>query len=238
MERAMTNHAIVSRQEWLAARIRHLAEEKEFTRRRDELSRHRRELPWVKIDDYAFDGPTGKLRLSDLFRGKSQLIIYHLMFHPDWSEACKSCSFWADNFERAVIHLRGRDANLAAVSRAPVDKIEAFKKRMGWTFEWVSCGADGIFNHDFGAYLTKADLAKEGNNSNYGTRRFTIEDVPAISVFCKDADGGLYHSYSTYSRGLDMLNGAYHYLDIVPKGRDEDNLGYHMEWVRLRDDYA
>jgi predicted dithiol-disulfide oxidoreductase (DUF899 family) len=234
----MSNHPIVSREEWLAARIKHLAQEKEFTRMRDELSRRRRELPWVKIDDYVFDGPTGKVKLSELFRGKSQLIIYHLMFHPDWKEACKSCSFWADNFERVVIHLRGRDANLAAVSRAPVDKIEAFKKRMGWTFEWVSCGADGVFNHDFGAYLTKEDLAKEGNNSNYGTRRFTIEDVPAISVFCKDAAGGLYHTYSTYSRGLDMLNGAYHYLDIAPKGRDEEDLKYHMEWVRLRDDYA
>jgi predicted dithiol-disulfide oxidoreductase (DUF899 family) len=234
----MMSHPIVSREEWLAARIKHLAEEKEFTRRRDELSRRRRELPWVKIDDYAFDSRTGKVRLSDLFRGKSQLIVYHLMFHPDWNDACKSCSFWADNFERIVIHLRGRDVNLAAVSRAPVEKIEAFKKRMGWTFEWVSCGADGVFNHDFGAYLSKGDLAKEGNNSNYGTRRFNIEDVPVVSVFCKDADGGLYHTYSTYSRGLDMLNGAYHYLDIVPKGRDEDKLGYHMEWVRLRDNYA
>ena len=134
----MSNHPIVSREEWLAARINHLAQEKEFTRRRDELSRRRRELPWVKIDDYVFDGPAGKVRLSELFRGKSQLIIYHLMFHPDWKEACKSCSFWADNFERMVVHLRGRDANLAAVSRAPVDKIEAFRKRMGWTFEWVS----------------------------------------------------------------------------------------------------
>src|SRR3984893_17701209 len=138
MERFMSNHPIVSREEWLAARINHLAQEKEFTRRRDELSRRRRELPWGKIDDYAFDGPTGKVRLSELFRGMSQLIIYHLMFHPDWKEACKSCSFWADNFERVVIHLRGRDVNLAAVSRAPVDKIEAFRKRMGWTFEWVS----------------------------------------------------------------------------------------------------
>jgi predicted dithiol-disulfide oxidoreductase (DUF899 family) len=234
----MTNHAVVSREEWLAARIKLLAEEKEFTRRRDELSRHRRELPWVKIDDYIFEGPAGKVPLSDLFRGKSQLIIYHLMFHPDWDLACKSCSFWADNFERVVVHLRGRDVNLAAVSRAPVQKIEAFKQRMGWTFEWVSCGVDGKFNHDFGAYLTKEEIAAGGNNSNYGTRRFTIQDVPAISVFGKDADGTLYHAYSTYSRGLDMLNGAYHYLDLVPKGRDEDKLAYHMEWVRLRDDYA
>jgi predicted dithiol-disulfide oxidoreductase (DUF899 family) len=236
MEQSMTSHPIVSREEWIAARVKLLAEEKELTRRRDELNRHRRNLPWVKIDDYVFDGPAGKVRLSDLFRGKSQLIVYHLMFHPDWSVACKSCSFWADNFERVVIHLRGRNVNLAAVSRASVGTIAGFKSRMGWTFEWVSCGADGVFNRDFGAYLTKEDLAREGNNSNYGTRRFDIEDVPAISVFLKDADGSLYHTYSTYSRGLDMLNGAYHYLDIVPKGRDEDKLGYHMEWVCLRDE--
>jgi predicted dithiol-disulfide oxidoreductase (DUF899 family) len=238
MERSVINHPVVSREQWLAARIKHLAEEKEFTRRRDELNRRRRELPWVKIDDYVFDGPVGKVNLSDLFRGKSQLIIYHLMFHPDWESACKSCSFWADNFERVVIHLRGRDVNLAAVSRAPIEKLEAFRTRMGWTFEWVSCGAEGIFNHDFGAYLTKEEIAKGGNNSNYGTRRFTIEDVPVISVFFKDEDGVLYHTYSCYSRGLDMLNGAYHYLDIAPKGRDEDKLTYHMEWVRLRDEYA
>jgi predicted dithiol-disulfide oxidoreductase (DUF899 family) len=234
----MPDHAVVSRGEWLAARIQHLTEEKELTRRRDELSSRRRELPWVKIEDYVFDRATGKVRLSDLFRGKSQLVIYHLMFHPDWEVACKSCSFWADNFERVVVHLRGRDTNLAAVSRAPVAKLEAFKKRMGWTFEWVSCGADCKFNHDFGAYLTREEIAKGGNNSNYGTLRFTIEDVPAISVFCKDTDGALYHTYSTYSRGLDMLNGAYHYLDLVPKGRDEDELAHHMEWVRLRDEYA
>jgi len=234
----MSHHQVVSRDEWLTARVQLLAEEKEFTRRRDELTRHCRELPWVRIEDYVFDGPGGKVRLSDLFRGKSQLIIYHFMFHPDWDVGCKSCSFWADNYERVVAHLRARDTNLAAVSRAPVAKIEASRKRIGWTFEWVSCGADGVFNHDFGAYLTKDDLAKQGNNTNYGTRRFTIEDVPAISVFAKDQDGGLYHTYSTYSRGLDMFNGAYHYLDIVPKGRDEEKLKYHMDWVRLRDEYG
>ncbi|HKD30358.1 MAG TPA: DUF899 domain-containing protein [Xanthobacteraceae bacterium] len=234
----MPTHQVVSRDEWLAARVKLLAEEKEFTRRRDALTRHCRELPWVRIEDYVFESPNGKVRLSDLFRGKSQLIVYHFMFHPDWNAGCKSCSYWADNYERIVVHLRARDTNLVAVSRAPLAKIEAFRKRMGWTFEWVSCGADGVFNHDFGAYLTKADLAKEGNNTNYGTRRFTIEDVPAISVFFKDGDGVLYHTYSTYSRGLDIFNGAYHYLDIVPKGRDEEKLKYHMDWVRLRDEYS
>jgi predicted dithiol-disulfide oxidoreductase (DUF899 family) len=234
----MPEHQVVSREEWLAQRVKLLAEEKELTHRRDALSRRRRELPWVKIDDYVFEGREGKVRLSELFRGKSQLIVFHLMFHPDWNAACKSCSFWADNFERIIVHLRGRDTNLIAVSRAPIAKIEAHRKRMGWTFEWVSCGAAGQFNHDFGAYLTKDDIAKGGNNVNYGTVRFTIEDVPTLSVFYKDADGGLYHTYSTYSRGLDMLNGAYHLLDIVPKGRDEDKLPYHMDWLRLRDEYV
>jgi predicted dithiol-disulfide oxidoreductase (DUF899 family) len=234
----MPEHQVVSREEWLAQRVKLLAEEKELTHRRDALSRRRRELPWVKIDDYVFEGREGKVRLSELFRGKSQLIVFHLMFHPDWNAACKSCSFWADNFERIIVHLRGRDTNLVAVSRAPIAKIEAHRKRMGWTFEWVSCGAAGQFNHDFGAYLTKDDIAKGGNNVNYGTVRFTIEDVPTLSVFYKDADGGLYHTYSTYSRGLDMLNGAYHLLDIVPKGRDEDKLPYHMDWLRLRDEYV
>jgi predicted dithiol-disulfide oxidoreductase (DUF899 family) len=233
----MPAHQVVSQDEWLAARKKLLAEEKEFTRRRDELSKHRRELPWVKIVDYVFEGPGGKVKLSELFRDKSQLIIYHLMFHPDWSAACKSCSFWADNFTNIIVHLRARDANLAAISRAPLAKIEAFKKRMGWTFEWVSDGAHARFNHDFGAYLTKEEIERGGNNSNYDTRRFTIEDVPAISVFFKDADGNLFHTYSTYSRGLDMLNVAYHYLDIAPKGRDEENLPYHMDWVRLHDEY-
>jgi predicted dithiol-disulfide oxidoreductase (DUF899 family) len=234
----MRNHQVVSREEWLAARVKLLAEEKEFTRHRDKLSRRRRELPWVQINNYTFDSPHGQVRLSDLFRGCSQLIVYHFMFHPDWNAGCKSCSFWADNYDRAVVHLRARDTNLVAVSRAPITKLEAFRQRMGWNFEWVSCGADGAFNHDFGAYLTTDDLARDGNNYNYGTQRFAMADLPAVSVFYKDADGGLYHTYSTYSRGLDMLNGAYHYLDIVPKGRDEKGLKYGMEWVRLWDEYG
>ena len=228
----------VSREEWLAKRKALLEQEKALTHARDAVSAARRALPRVPIDDYLFEGSQGPVRLSELFRGKSQLIIFHLMFNPDWQAACKSCSFWADTFERIIVHLRARDANLAAVSRAPIAKLDAFKRRMGWSFEWVSCGADGIFNHDFGAYLAPEDLARPGNNTNYGTLRFTIADVPAISVFSRDGDGSLYHTYSTYSRGLDMLNGAYHYLDLLPKGRDEDTLGYHMEWVRLRDEYS
>jgi predicted dithiol-disulfide oxidoreductase (DUF899 family) len=233
----MTAHSVVSRKEWNAARKALLDKEKSFTRARDELSATRRALPWEKIEDYVFDGPNGAVKLSDLFAVRSQLVIYHLMFNPEWNAACKSCSFWADNFQNIIVHLNARDVSLAAVSRAPLAKLEAFKQRMGWGFTWVSCGAEGGFNRDFGAGFTKEELAQPGNNYNYGTRRFGGEDAPGVSVFAKDA-GGLYHTYSTYARGLDMLNGAYHYLDIVPKGRDEAALKYSMEWLRLHDEYA
>ena len=230
----MTKPRIVSREDWLAERVKLLEAEKAFTRARDALTAQQRSLPWVKIKDYTFEGPSGPVKLSELFRGASQLIVYHFMFHPDWASGCKSCSYWADNYERIVPHLRARDTNLVAISRAPMAKLAAFKKRLGWTFEWVSDGAGGGFNKDFGA---KADLSEPGNNSNFGTRRFPVEDIPGISVFARDAKGSLYHTYSTFSRGLDMFNGAYHYLDIVPKGRDEAELEHHMSWVRLRDEY-
>lgn len=234
----MTTHPVVTQGEWVAARKRFLDEEKAFTKARDRLSAARRDLPWVQVEDYLFAGPSGDVKLSDLFRGRSQLIVYHLMFHPDWNAACKSCSFWADNFERIVLHLNARDTNLAAVSRAPVAKLDAFRRRMGWSFEWVSCGSDGAFNRDFGTYFTADDLRQSGPNYNYGSTRFGMEDAPGLSIFAKDETGALYHTYSTYSRGLDMLNGAYHYLDIVPKGRDEEGLKPHMAWLRLRDEYA
>jgi len=231
-------HRVVPHADWIAARKALMAKEKEFTRARDALSAERRALPWEKVEDYAFDGPGGTVRLSDLFRGRGQLVIYHLMFHPDWNAACKSCSFWADNFDNITVHLNARDVSMAAVSRAPLAKLEAFKKRMGWRFEWVSCGAAGAFNRDFGTSFSAAELAQPGNNYNYGTIHFRMADAPGLSVFSKDADGSLYHTYSTYSRGLDMLNVAYHYLDIVPKGRDEEGLRYHMDWVRLHDEYG
>lgn len=234
----MTTHQTVSRDEWLQARRDLLAKEKAFTKLRDQLSADRRAMPWVKVEDYVFDGPSGKVRLSDLFRGESQLIIYHLMFNPSWESACKSCSFWADNFANIIVHLNARDTNLAAVSRAPLEKLQAFKKRMGWNFEWVSCGSEGKFNHDFGTAFTREEIDRPDHNYNYGSTHFGIEDAPGISVFFKDADGSLYHTYSCYSRGLDMLNGAYHYLDIVPMGRDEEGLKPHMAWVRLHDEYG
>jgi predicted dithiol-disulfide oxidoreductase (DUF899 family) len=234
----MTQHAIATHEEWLAARKQLLAEEKAFTHARDRLSAARHALPWEKVEDYVFAGPRGEVRLSQLFRGRSQLIVYHLMFHPDWNAACKSCSFWADNFERIIVHLNARDTNLAAVSRAPVEKLEAFKQRMGWSFEWVSCGTEGGFNRDFGTVFTAEETKQPGANYNYDTVHFPMEDAPGLSVFAKDEAGALYHTYSTYSRGLDMLNVAYHYLDIVPKGRDENGLRPRMAWLRLRDEYG
>lgn len=234
----MAAHETVSREAWLAARESLLAKEKAFTKLRDQLSEERRALPWVEIEDYVFDGASGKVRLSDLFQGRKQLIIYHLMFHPDWNAACKSCSFWADNFANIIVHLNARDVSVAAVSRAPIEKLAAFKQRMGWHFTWVSCGAAGTFNRDFGVNFTREDLQLPGNNYNYGSTRFNFEDAPGLSVFYKDEDGRLFHTYSCYSRGLDMLNLAYHYLDIVPKGRDEKALARNMDWVRLHDEYG
>lgn len=234
----MATHSVVSHDEWVAARKALLAREKEFTRARDALSVARRDLPWEEIEDYRFASASGEARLSALFAGRSQLIIYHLMFHPDWNAACKSCSFWADNFERITVHLKARDVSFAAVSRAPVEKLEAFKARMGWSFPWVSCGGEGAFNRDFGTAFTAGEIAAPDNNYNYGTIHFRGEDAPGLSVFVKDESGGLYHSYSTYARGLDMLNVAYHYLDIVPKGRDEASFSHAMSWVRLRDEYG
>jgi predicted dithiol-disulfide oxidoreductase (DUF899 family) len=233
----MTTHKIASREAWLDARKNLLAREKAFTKLRDQLSEERRALPWVKIEDYVFDRRDGPTRLSDLFHGRRQLVIYHLMFHPDWNAACKSCSFWADNFDNITTHLKARDVSMAAVSRAPITKLAAFKVRMGWHFEWVSCGAAGAFNRDFGTAFTPDEVRQSGNNYNYGTMHFGIEDAPGLSVFYRDEDGSLFHTYSCYSRGLDMLNVAYHYLDIVPKGRDEAALKYHMDWVRLHDEY-
>jgi len=229
---------IVSQTEWLKARQELLAQEKKFTRERDELSRQRRAMPWLEVTKpYQFDTPAGRKTFSDLFTGKSQLIVYHFMFHPDWTAGCKSCSYWADNYNGAIDHLAARDTALVTISRAPLDKLEAFRQRMGWRFPWASAIGDD-FNHDFGVSFTKDEIASKEKLYNYGTRAFSGEDAPGISVFIKDASGKIFHTYSTYSRGLDMLNGAYHLLDLTPKGRDEDALTYHMSWVRLHDEYG
>jgi predicted dithiol-disulfide oxidoreductase (DUF899 family) len=231
-------NAIVSREEWLVARKQHLIKEKEFTRLRDELSRERQELPWVGVEkNYVFDTPGGTQTLSDLFQGRSQLVVYHFMFGPDWGEGCKSCSFWADNFNGVIAHLNHRDVTMVAVSKAPLDKLQAFRKRMGWEFKWVSSFGND-FNNDFHVSFTPEELSKGAVYYNYDMTKFPSDEAPGISVFYKDAKGQIFHTYSCYARGLDMLNVAYHYLDLVPKGRDEEQLRFTMEWVRHHDKYG
>jgi predicted dithiol-disulfide oxidoreductase (DUF899 family) len=233
----MQPHRIVSREEWVEARKAHMAHEKEFTRARDRLAEERRALPWVKVDkDYAFAGPNGAAHLADLFKGRPQLIVQHFMFAPDWNAGCKSCSFWADGFERMIPHLAARDTTLVAVSRAPLAKLEAFKQRMGWTFDWYS-SEGGDFNYDFAVSFTPDEIKAGHVRYNFGTSGFGIEDAPGISVFYLDEQGNIFNTYSCFARGLDMMNAAYHYLDLTPLGRHEDGLPYPMDWVRLRDQY-
>lgn len=234
----MESHRVVSREAWIEARKALLAKEKEFTRQRDRLSRERRALPWVKIDkEYVFEGADGRQSLGDLFAGRRQLVVYHLMFDPGWDEACKSCSFWADNFNDIVVHLNARDTNLVAISRAPFAKLAAFKKRMGWAFDWLS-SAGSDFNHDFHVSFAPEELSRGEVVYNYRPIKLSISEQPGISVFYKEPDGTIFHTYSCYSRGLDMLNAAYHYLDLTPKGRDEEALSPHMAWVRYHDAYG
>jgi predicted dithiol-disulfide oxidoreductase (DUF899 family) len=232
-------HKVVSSKEWLAARKALLAKEKEFTRLRDKLSQVRRELPWERVEkNYVFDGPSGKESLSDLFDGKSQLIVYHFMFGEDWTEGCKSCSFLADHYDPSIIHLKHRDVTMVTISRAPLAKLDAFKKRMGWNFKWVSSlGSD--FNLDYGVAYPKEEEEKPEQYYNYEmTSEFPSSERPGMSVFYRDENGEIFHTYSTYARGLDTFLGAYHLLDIVPKGRDEAALVYGMEWVRHHDKYG
>ena len=232
----MPNHKIVSREEWITKRKELLSKEKELTRLRDKLTTERQELPWVKIDkNYLFDGPNGKESLSDLFDGKSQLIVYHFMFQTDWTEGCKSCSLIADHYEPSIIHLNQRDTNMVTVSRAEFKNIESFRKRMGWEFKWVS-SFDSDFNLDFDVSFP-AD-PKSQKYYNYQMTTFPSSEGPGMSVFFKDADGSIFHTYSSYSRGLEQFLGVYQLLDIVPKGRDEDGLVYGMEWVRHHDKYG
>lgn len=234
----MEPHKIVSRQEWTEARKALLSREKEFTRARDRLSEERRALPWVKVDKaYLFESLEGRKTLADLFKGRPQLVVQHFMFAPDWNEGCKSCSFWADGFERMIPHLKARDTTLVAVSRAPLEKLEAFRKRMGWTFDWVSSGASD-FNYDYAVSFTPDQIRSGEKAYNFGTSGFGVEEAPGISVFYRDAASDIFHTYSCFARGLDMMNAAYHYLDLTPLGRHEQGLPYPMDWVRLRDQYA
>jgi predicted dithiol-disulfide oxidoreductase (DUF899 family) len=232
------DHEVVSPTEWIASRKELLRKEKEFTRLRDELSRQRRELPWEKVEkQYVFDGPNGKQTLADLFDGRSQLIVYHFMFGPGWEEGCPSCSYLADHFGGSLAHLANRDATLIVVSRAPLAQIEAFKKRMGWQFRWVS-SFENDFNRDYHVSFTKEEMEKGKLNYNYDMVEFPSEEGPGASVFYKNDAGELFHTYSCYARGLDILVGAYNFLDLVPKGRDEDGLAFTMAWVRHHDRYA
>ena len=233
----MNRSKVVSRDQWLVARKDLLTREKELTRLRDEVSQHRCELPWAKITkEYVFDGSDGKETLADLFEGRSQLIVYHFMLGPGWEEGCKSCSFLADHFDGANWHLPHRDVTFVVVSRAPFSEIEPFKKRMGWRFKWVSSyGSD--FNFDYRVSATEEEQARGKTHYNYQTQELMSDEMPGLSVFYKDENGGVYHTYSTYARGLDILVGAYNFLDLVPKGRDEDRFDFTMEWVRHHDRY-
>jgi len=226
--------ALVSKQEWLVARKKLLEREKELTRLRDQIAAERRELPWVKVEkDYIFNGPSGQQSLSELFGDKSQLIIYQFMFGPDWEEGCTSCSFWADNFDGIDIHLAQRDICFIAVSRAEYDKLAAYKKRMGWHFNWVSSlGSD--FNYDYQVSFTPEQKEENATAYNYRNTEYFIDELVGVSVFAKDEQGDVFHTYSTYSRGVDMLNGAYNYIDLAPKGRDEKS---GMSWLRRHDQY-
>jgi predicted dithiol-disulfide oxidoreductase (DUF899 family)/uncharacterized damage-inducible protein DinB len=229
---------VASPAEWLKARRELLTKEREFTHLRDDLSQRRREMPWEKVEKpYVFNGPRGNESLSDLFDGRSQLIVYHFMFGPDWKEGCPSCSFLADSFDPSVVHLAARDTTLVAVSRAPLSQIDAFKKRMGWGFKWLSSnGTD--FNHDFQVSARPEEKGKDKVYYNYDFVEFPSDERPGLSVFYKDEKGDVYHTYSTYARGLDIILSTYNLLDMTPKGRDEGNLPHSMAWVRHHDRYA
>ena len=233
----MTGHQIASHEDWIAARKELLKKEKELTRQRDELSRLRRELPWEKVEkNYVFDGPDGKETLADLFGGHSQLIVYHFMLGPGWREGCPSCSFLSDHIDGALVHLANRDVTLVAVSRAPFNEIESFQERMGWRFKWLSSHGND-FNFDYNVSFPTDGKPKGRVYYNSDLVEFPSEEAPGASVFYKNASGDVFHTYSTFARGLDMLVGTYVYLDLVPKGRDEDGLDFTMSWVRHHDKY-
>lgn len=227
-----------TREEWLAARKRLLASEKELTRQRDRLSAERRALPWVRVDeDYTFETPRGKRSLAELFDGRTQLLVYHFMFAPEWEVGCKSCSFWADGFERSVVHLAARDVTLTAISRAPLEKLQAFARRMGWTFPWVS-SLGSAFNFDYGVSFSPEEIASGEVEYNFGRHRAFGSEMPGLSAFAKDAANTVFHTYSCYARGIDAVNPTYQLLDLAAKGRDEAKLAAAMSWLRLRDDYG
>ncbi len=232
----MEQPKVVSQAEWIAARKELLAKEKNLTRQRDALAEERRKLPWVRVDKkYVFETASGKKTLAELFGGKSQLVIYHFMLGPDWEQGCPSCSLLGDHMDGLAIHLAQRDVRMMIVSRAPLAKVEEFKKRMGWKFPWVSSHGSE-FNFDFGVSVAKEDMGKE-IVYNYNPSKFPSEERPGMSVFYKNANGEVFHTYSMYPRGLEDLMAVYAILDRVPKGRDEAGLTHGMAWVRHHDRY-
>ena len=241
----MPTHKVVPHDAWVAARKKHLGKEKEFTHMRDQLSRERRDLPWELVEkEYIFEGEMGKQSFADLFQGRHQLVIYHAMFNPDtagpattWTQdaPCFSCSFWMDNFNGVTVHLNHRDISIVAVSLAPYAKLAAYKQRMGWTLPWFSSvGSD--FNFDYHVSFTQDELKAGTVEYNYRPGRWPMSEAPGLSVFFKDEDSKIYHTYSAYARGLDMLNVAYHYMDLAPKGRDEGDQGQ-LGWLHRRGEY-
>ena len=235
---ALDNHKIVSQSEWMEIRKDLLTKEKEFTILRDQLNQKRRDLPWVQVDkDYVFDGPTGKQTLSELFDGRSQLIVYHFMYDPSWNAGCPSCSFWADNFDGICIHLNQRDVTMIAVSRAPYNQIDAYKKRMGWKFKWVS-SYNTDFNYDYHISFTSKELDKNKVFYNYILQVNPGTEREGVSIFYKNSSDKIFHTYSTFARGIDILNTTYNYLDLVPKGRDEIGHEFPQYWVCRHDEYG
>jgi predicted dithiol-disulfide oxidoreductase (DUF899 family) len=237
-ETDMETQKVVSHEEWLKARLELLAMEKAFTHQRDALTRHRMAMPWERVEkNCVFDAPEGKRKLADLFEGHRQLLVQHFMLGPGWEQGCPSCSFMADHTDGMTIHLAHRDVTFLAISRAPLAEIERFRKRMGWQFKWVSShGTD--FNYDFHVSFTPEEVAKGKIYYNYGGEwKFPHEELPGISVFYKDDAGEVFHTYSTYGRGVEVMMGTYNMLDLMPKGRDEQNDDYGMQWVRHHDRY-
>jgi predicted dithiol-disulfide oxidoreductase (DUF899 family) len=228
---------IVDNEQWLAARRELLADEKALQKARDELARKRREMPWRKIEEeYEFENEDGRKSLAELFGECSQLLLYHFMYHPNWDEGCKSCSFWADGFDTAIPHLRARDVALICVSRGPLQKLLAYRERMGWSFPWYS-SAGSSFNYDFGVSFTPEQVAAKDGVYNYRQAQWLAEELPGLSAFIKNDNGDVFHTYSTFSRGLDPLNATYQMLDLVARGRDEDELEFSMGWLRRHDEY-
>ncbi|WP_009964156.1 DUF899 domain-containing protein [Verrucomicrobium spinosum] len=239
VESPLSSHEIVSRAEWIEARKALIKKEKAAAQVQDELAEERRKLPWVKVEkNYVFDTPTGKKSLADLFAGNSQLIVYHFMFGPGWKEGCPGCSFMVDHFDGPHIHLFHHDVTLIAVSRATLPELEEYKTRMGWKFPWVSAH-DTDFNQDYHVSATEGDKARGKMEYNFEETDLEIDELPGVSVFYKDDHGNVFHTYSDYARTTESLLGAYHFLDITPKGSNENGPNFNLgDWVKRRDEYS